>query len=84
MTKLTIENGRYSLDGLGLGCWAKSEEYHTVVEGEVRVIGKVLMYAYKVYRPKWFEAKPDIVWWTPVDDSFNTFENLSNWKKSLL
>jgi len=85
MTKITIQDGKYEI-GAGMGCWAKSFETVTVTKGDVRLIGGILMSAYRVEIPSiWnFKEGRDQVWWTPVDEKFNTPEDLRNWIKSHL
>lgn len=79
--KTVILNDKYELGG-GMGSWAKSRETVTVNEGDVRLIGGVLMSAYRVTRSPWWKLLGDCrdeVWWTPVDEAFNSFDNLRNW-----
>jgi len=70
-----VRLGEYEL-GAGIGSWAMSREYG-IKKGDVRFIGGVLMYAYSIYRRGVF--KPLEVNWTPVDDKYNTNENLREW-----
>lgn len=77
--KILYNNGvQYELGG-GMGSWAKSFE-NGVKHGDVRRINLVLMYAYTV-RHKYaiFLFKKSEVNWCPVDETFNTPENLRNW-----
>ena len=86
MNRIIIENGKYEI-GDGLGCWAKSSEVVTVTEGDVRLIGGILMFAYHVERSPWYKITGDcrdVVNWTPVDNTFNTYENLRSWKRAIL
>lgn len=78
MKKIVIDN-KYEL-GNGMGCWAKSYENYEINEGEVRFIDHILMYAYQIYPPSFWSFKSTTeVWWTPVDYSYNTPENLRKW-----
>ena len=80
--KEIILDGKYELGG-GLGCWAKSKErYAQVRKGDVRVIDGVLMYAFSVKQAPWYQLSDirDEVWWTPVDEKYNTMENLRKFK----
>lgn len=85
MKKVTIENGRYEIGG-GMGCWAKSMETTTINKGDVRLIGGVLMYAYRIRVASFWNFKEgrDEVWWTPVDEEFNNSQNLRNWVNNLI
>lgn len=85
MSKIMIENEKYEL-GTGMGCWAKSFEAVFVTKGDVRLIGGLLMSAYRIETMSFWnfiEGRYE-VWWTPITDSFNTPENLKNWIKSQL
>ena len=66
--------------GLGMGNWCSSIESATINVGDVRLIAGVLMYAYTVDNGFF---KPQTVNWVPVDDKFNTPENMRHWIKSL-
>lgn len=64
---------KYELIG-SYGCWAREyDRYGRVQEGDTRVIKGVLMYAYRVYH-YWFKSSE--IHWCPVDDKFNTNENI--------
>lgn len=75
----TIIYNRYEI-GIGLGCWAKSDEYDTVREGDVRYIGGILMHAYVIRRKFLFKY---IVSWCPIDDQINTMEKMKEWINKL-
>lgn len=64
MKKITL--GIYEL-GMGFGCWAKSYEPATMTEGDVRVIGGLLMSIYRIHHAPWYSLRSPEVWWTPVD-----------------
>ena len=80
MTKIILDD-KYEI-GLGIGCWAKSIEKYSVVEGDVRLIGNVLMSAYNI-EPLNF-VFGNRVWWKPIDDNFNSNENYRKWVKGLV
>jgi hypothetical protein len=73
--KKIILNDKYEL-GLGMGSWAKSNENNVII-GECRKINGIVMYAYSIYKRELFRL--DEVNWCPVDESFNTIENLRSW-----
>lgn len=77
MKTILLKQGdiEYQLGG-GLGSWAKSFERYRVEVGTVRLIDSILMSAYTVY-PKWTVYEIN---WSPIDEKFNTFENLRSWK----
>ena len=77
--KVTLDNDKYILGG-GMGSWAKSYESATINKGDVRLIGRVLMYAYTIYN-SWKDGQE--VTWCPVDEKFNTPDNLRNWMNNL-
>ncbi len=79
MKKITIEDNKYEV-GSGIGAWLKSYEYN-VVKGDVRSFNGVLLKAYMVCpRTKFFVIElPSEIWWNPVDEDFNTYENLRTW-----
>lgn len=83
MKKITIEDGKYEV-GLGMGAWLKSQEYG-VVKGDVRFISGILFKAYNVIpRTKFLVFDlPSEIWWTPVDEKFNTHANLREWAGKL-
>ena len=60
--------------GTGIGCWASSME--DIPLGTTRVIKGVLMHTWKEYKRWWGKE----VWWCPVDEKFNTYENLREWE----
>jgi len=80
--KKIILNDHYEL-GAGIGSWAKSKESHSVKHGDVRYIGKILMYAYSVYPTPWYSVYDSEVNWTPVDDKSNTYPDLYRWLKEV-
>jgi hypothetical protein len=73
--KFSLKQGDiiYHLGG-GMGSWACSREGR-IPTGTVRVIGGVLMAAFSVY-PCGFSNEVN---WIPVDEKFNTPENLRSW-----
>lgn len=76
--KVTLDNDKYILGG-GMESWAKSYESQPVQKGDVRLIGGILMYAYTTHIG-WFTIEIN---WCPVDEKFNTFDNLRNWMNNL-
>jgi hypothetical protein len=75
MSKVILLDGKYTL-GRGIGSWARSHE-RGVKCGDVRFIGGVLMYAYKVYKTMWFVPE---IHWTPTDSNLcHDFEKLIAW-----
>lgn len=81
MVTITYTQGvsEYTI-GSGLGCWASSIESVTINNGDVRLIKGILMYAYNVIEPKWYQLTGNIVWWVPVDKKYgHDFENLRKW-----
>jgi hypothetical protein len=77
--KKVILDGKYELGG-GAGSWAKSRETKTVTQGDTRVIGGILMYAYSIYPAPWYSFKKTKVNWTPVDpDIAHDFQKLQKW-----
>jgi len=80
MKKIMLNN-KYEL-GMGFGCWARSFESATINEGDVRLIGGLLMNAWKVYPCPWWKLTGecrDEVWWTPVDRKCYDAEFQRNW-----
>lgn len=77
MSKKITLDGDYELIN-GLGAWAVSRERGVKI-GTVRMIGKVLMYAWMIHKS--FLGKPKVCW-VPTDDVYNIAENLRNWIKS--
>jgi len=86
MKKVILTQGDiiYEL-GIGLGNWAKSLETVTINQGDVRLIGGILMYAYIIKEASFFNLTDGRtqVTWAPVDENFNTFDNQTKWKNSL-
>ncbi len=77
--QITLEDNRYVDVGTGMGCWAKSWERGVKI-GDVRVIGRILMYATYVYPHRFWVSR---ISWTPVSGEYNTPENLRNWVNNL-
>lgn len=74
--KVVLTQGEvdYELGG-GLGCWARSTEERRLDVGDTRVINGILMSVYKA-KYKFFDSEYT---WTPVDEKYNSFENLTLW-----
>lgn len=80
MSKVIILNGKYKVVGL-LGCWVQSKETVTVNEGDVRFIGGMLMYAYRVERASFFNFTDgrDTVNWVTAKEKHNNMESIREW-----
>lgn len=60
---VTTFDGRYTWHG-SLGCLVSSRE-RGVVEGDMRRVRGVNLYAYRVVRERWCHRRK-VVWWVPV------------------